>query len=405
MLGGILLTDTIVLLNEIKNFLSQTCEGAIPWAGLGKKPHGSTLNEICDKLYFAKKEDIERLLTLETQTFYFNRENLCWIMYPEIVDSVKKDISNRRNRMIELYNSNKLSRFISSDSYKKILLFRIEDFNRILERCEKIAECDSNKIHLPPTEIWDMILYSSDKEFSKRISIMKNSTIKNSEHFSLLLSMTYLSKTLSDIENRITNLENKRKSKSQDYKIQFADFVIKGHIFKCNANHTIEQIQALVDIMTPSGAIITEKISAGYCCTCNCYFILEIDFNRLRDKGIVLCQQITYETYRKNGLAIMNGEDLKPESLLHQSGYNVSATEDLSSYQRQEILRRVVDNGLYTVSGICSHLDWLIGRNKKVTNRDMSCAIAKWEEDRVFISTYKTNTQRNVGVKSIKRKV
>ena len=110
-----------------------------------------------------------------------------------------------------------------------------------------------------------------------------------------------------------------------------------------------------------------------------------------------------YDVYRQKGYDILNGEELKPESLLHQCGYNVSSTENLTSIQRKEILCRVVDNGLYSISGICSHLDWLISRNKKITNRDMSAAISKWQEDRTFISNYNSTTQRKVGVSSISK--
>lgn len=187
------------------------------------------------------------------------------------------------------------------------------------------------------------------------------------------------------------------------YEIDFADFVVKANVFRCNYNHHIEQVQAKINVMKQDGSIITVTITAGYCVICNCYFMLEADYERLRKIGVLLCQQITEASYRKNGLAIMNGDDLKPESLLFQSGYNVSATENLSSQQRQEILRRVVDCGLYSISGICSHLDWLIARNKKVHNRDMSLAISKWQEDRMVISSYKTDKQRIVDVKSIKR--
>jgi hypothetical protein len=77
----------------------------------------------------------------------------------------------------------------------------------------------------------------------------------------------------------------------------------------------------------------------------------------------------------------------------------------LSSIQRREILCRVVDNGIYSISGICSHLDWLIWRNKKVSGRDMSAAISKWQEDRNFISQYNKSSQRNVNVSSVRRTI
>ena len=186
--------------------------------------------------------------------------------------------------------------------------------------------------------------------------------------------------------------------------IEFADFLVRSNVFRCNANHYIEQIQATIKVMKTDGTIVSVTASAGYCSICNCYFILEADFERIRQIGILLCQQITEELYRKNGDAILDGQELKPESLLHQSGYNVSAATGLTAKQRQEILRQVVENGLYSVSGICSHLDWLIARNKKVSNRDMSSAIEKWTDDRAYISNYKLSSYRTVGINSIKRK-
>ena len=403
------MTESIVLLNEIKYVLSENCMGTATWNGLGHPPCGLTLEEICHKLPLYSNENIKSLLELETQTFYFNNQNSCWVMFPKIVDTIKHEVKERKYRMSKLYNDKQLSRFISYDSYKSILLFRKEDFNEILCRCEEIAECDSKNVHLSATEIWNIILNTSDNEFYKRVKIMKSNTIKNNEHFKLLLnpkkvSLSEIYEALSNLDKQIAKLEQEEhEKKNQKHKIQFVDFVIKSYVFKCNANHNIEQIQAQIDLMLSNGTIITESISAGYCHTCKCYFILESDFNKLRNKGIVLCQQITYEVYRQRGPEILNGDELRPESLLHQCGYNVSAAEELTSVQRQEILCRVIDNGLYSTSGICSHLDWLISRNKKITSRDMSTAISKWQEDRLFISKYNPKPQRNLGVSSIRK--
>ena len=397
------MTESIVLLNKIKYVLSENCLGTAPWQGLDK-PCGLPLELIYRKLPQYSEESIEALLKLETQTFYFDAKTTYWIMFPDIVDSIKQAVAERNLRMSKLYNEKQLSRFISHDSYKEILLLRQCDFDEILRRCEKLSECDSSKVHLPASELWNVVLYASDEEFSVRLKWMKSATIKNSTDLALLLSCKAVSFQLDNLGNRLAKLEKKSiQPKEQQYKIQFADFVIKSYIFKCNANHNIEQIQAQIDIMSPNGTIVTELISAGYCRICKCYFILESDFNSLRSKGAVLCQQMTYDVYRQKGYDILNAEELKPESLLHQCGYNVSSTENLTSIQRKEILCRVVDNGLYSISGICSHLDWLISRNKKITNRDMSAAISKWQEDRAFISNYNSTTQRKVGGSSISK--
>ena len=108
--------------------------------------------------------------------------------------------------------------------------------------------------------------------------------------------------------------------------------------------------------------------------------------------------------YLRNGDNIINGEELNAESLLHQIGYNVKAKENLGTIQRQNLLKLAIDNNLYSISGLLSFLDWLIARNKKVLNRNMSSAIEKWSADREFIAKYQANEQRKVEVKSISAK-
>lgn len=274
---------------------------------------------------------------------------------------------------------------------------------KIISICDNIFEN-----HVAEIKLLRELVSKSDFEHRDQIVKELNIGLKSLNNAVLFCKVDELGKNIDTVEKKVDKLEEKStvgKCKDDICNIEFADFIVRTYAIKCIYNHNVEQIQAKINIMKSNGELKTVTITAAYCKTCKCYFILESDYQKIKQLGVLLCQQITEETYRKNGLSIMNGEELKPESLLHQSGYNVSASEDLSSYQRQEILRRVVDNGLYTVSGICSHLDWLIGRNKKVTNRDMSCAIAKWEEDRAFIFKYKANTQRTVGIKSIKRKV
>lgn len=192
---------------------------------------------------------------------------------------------------------------------------------------------------------------------------------------------------------------------SDNAKISFNDFLVRTNVFHCNKHHSIETINAIVEIMQKNGTVSDQTISAGYCKECNTYFILESDYLALKKCGIILCQQLTYEVYRNKGNSIMNGSALKPESLLHQCGYNVSSTENLSREQRREILRRVVDGKLYSISGLCSHLDWLIDRNSRATTKDMSTAISKWKEDREYIASYSSKNARVVGVNSITKKL
>lgn len=199
-------------------------------------------------------------------------------------------------------------------------------------------------------------------------------------------------------------IKPKKQISPQNTAISFTNFVVLSNVFKCNKNHHIEQIQATINILTPSGGIESHQVSAGYCIECGIYFILETDFQYLSTFGVLLCRKLTRAVYLRDGDNIINGEELNAESLLHQIGYNVNAKANLGSIQRQNLLKLAIDNNLYSISGLLSFLDWLIARNKKVTNRNMSTAIEKWTEDRIFIANYQADKQRKVGVQSITAK-
>lgn len=180
--------------------------------------------------------------------------------------------------------------------------------------------------------------------------------------------------------------------------IEFADLLVKTNIFKCINNHHIEQIKANIDIIDYDGNILNKSFSAGYCKECNHFFVLENDFERLKRYGVLLCRVVTEKVYR--GIPEFNTSNLKTESVLHQAGYNVSSAEDLSSIQRREILKRVVDFGLYSKIELCAFLDYLIDKNLRVSTRDMSSAINKWQSDRDFIANYNNENYRQINAKS-----
>ena len=207
---------------------------------------------------------------------------------------------------------------------------------------------------------------------------------------------------INECKRLIELIRNELGMEDNQYGISFEDFVVRSNIFRCNKNHELKSIQALISVLKYNGEVSNEIVSAGFCKHCNCYFILERDYLRLRSLGLPLCRQITEKAYRENGDELFNGEGLNPQSVLNQIGYNVNANEDLSNTQRQDILSFAVETGLYTPSGICSFLDWLIDKNSRVSNRDMSDAIRKWTEDRNYIARYKIGTRPMKGVKSLK---
>lgn len=183
--------------------------------------------------------------------------------------------------------------------------------------------------------------------------------------------------------------------------IEFTSFVVRCNSFKCSKNHDVDQIRALVDVMMPAGTIIHEEVPAGYCKDCATYFIFDSDYVRLREQGILLCQLVSQRKYEQREYSSPKDCLLKPESLLHQSGYNVNSSENLSSIQRQEILRRVIDSGFYSKTALLSFLDWLISRNEKVERKDMSSALLKWQADRKYVASYDLKAQKIVKVGKI----
>lgn len=186
--------------------------------------------------------------------------------------------------------------------------------------------------------------------------------------------------------------------------IAFEDFVVRAQSFYCLKNHETETITAQINLLKKDGTIEAATVTAGYCSTCKCYFIPESEYLELRKQGVLLCQIMTEKVFRTNGTAIIEGWDLKPESLLHQCGYNVNAADDFSDSQRQSVLIYVVESGLQSVYDICNFLDWLIARSEQRIDKDMSAAIAKWRCDRKFISEYKKGSRRLVGVRSLSAK-
>ena len=183
--------------------------------------------------------------------------------------------------------------------------------------------------------------------------------------------------------------------------IPFTSFLVRCNAMRCNSNHEMESVRAIVEIMSPSGLICEEEIVAGYCKNCEVYFILENDFCLLRKKGVILCQVISHKAYASTNNADFENLALKPESLLHQCGYNVNSTDELSELQRHEILKRVLENELYSKIALLNFLDWLIARSEKVTKKNMTASIQKWRSDRAYVASYELSNARSVKVGKI----
>ena len=179
---------------------------------------------------------------------------------------------------------------------------------------------------------------------------------------------------------------------------EFVSVVVLTNAFKCEANHTVEDIEGQIDILNKKGEVESHRIFAGYCKDCNKYFIDEIEFERLKKHGVLLCRLIA----DKQSNTVKPGKynkNLKMKSELREYGYTVDKEVGLTPKQRQSILKLVLDNGFYKKYRLCDFLNWLIREHTGQAN--MEEAISKWQEDRDFVASYKLGKARAVGIKEI----
>ena len=123
-------------------------------------------------------------------------------------------------------------------------------------------------------------------------------------------------------------------------------------------------------------------ISVTYDRQSNMYVIDRHLLRRYADKyGLMLCK---YGSLSRTGDRLY---ELKEESLLHQFGYTVNQTDNLSSAERHEILSMVMEAGIMTPHDIIRLLEFLINRNGNMIGNEL--AKMKWMQDLDFVYHYK----------------
>lgn len=184
-------------------------------------------------------------------------------------------------------------------------------------------------------------------------------------------------------------------------KIGIKYFVVRTNVFRCMHNkHQIKNIDAQVKIVDANGKSTNVSVSAGYCSQCNTYFLMEPEYRRLKLKGMILCRITDEKTYRKYSYT---GEmRLAQQSILMQYGYNVSQTEDLTATQRHKVLAVLIDYDILSKSEIISYLSFFVEQRSKMKTKNMQLAIAKWEEDILFVEMYKQGKYTKYGVGAIR---
>ncbi len=175
------------------------------------------------------------------------------------------------------------------------------------------------------------------------------------------------------------------------------DFVVRTNLFRCRSRqHHLEEIWGLIQILRPDDSRETEKAAAAYCPECGCFFLLRTEYDRLAQKGGLLCKMVEKEVFYTRGLPFSHSPG---ESLLKQHGYTVKASVGLTDIQRQTILAQLMDQRILTAAQILSYLQTFQAQKRGIP----ACqrAIAKWEADLRFVRRYQEEQKPAVPIRSI----
>lgn len=177
----------------------------------------------------------------------------------------------------------------------------------------------------------------------------------------------------------------------------YKDFVVIANLKGCiHGHHDCKPIDVYIDFVGDDGQIHSYPTAAYYCESCETYFILQNDYNRVVEFAFPfrpLCVAIDQEQaqkhpdWHKKDWDNYWSKNLKDESIYHKYGYNVST--GMTDKQRRSILVNMIENSIVTKMQTISFLGWLYDQKP-----GRVFAKRLWESDREFIRNYDENTPR-----------
>lgn len=199
---------------------------------------------------------------------------------------------------------------------------------------------------------------------------------------------------------RIRNEDNLENGRIEEFReISPTHFVTRTTVFKCTSGkHKVIDVRCSIKVMNHSGDVYIYMVPGAYCKECNRYFILEEDYRKLKEKGVLLCRVVEQDFWVRQKRHI-DYTFFKQESVLRTMGYNVNVLDNLTEIQRRKILALIVDEGILSVAEIRSHLQWLI--NGRSNTARFSNACLKWKADSDFIQQYGIDKRAVIDVDEI----
>ncbi len=136
------------------------------------------------------------------------------------------------------------------------------------------------------------------------------------------------------------------------------------------------------------GHILEVYCPAYFCSDCNRYYLMDEDYDRVKNYGIILCRLVNEEYWQDTQNITYRGYN--EESVLHTLGYNVTQKDNLSDEQRQRILEVAVDQNTLSKEEVIQFLDFLI--NSRNSSANMELAVKKWKKDKEHIIQYELDS-------------
>lgn len=251
----------------------------------------------------------------------------------------------------------------------------------------------------------DLLMMKKDKELKERLSgVFQTVHYGSQTDYTGAYNRQYMhSKNDEMVYSRSSKMRNIKSVSTST--ITAKDFVVRRNIFRCRYNnHSLQDVQAVFTTISRMGNVNKITIPAGYCPSCNMYFIMDSTYKTIKNSGVPICKTMDDKTYTSMLENQLSGR-WSQESILMQFGYSVSQVDDLPRVQRQKILAAIVDNRVLSKSDVISYLNNFIDLRKNQKNSDGSqkyrVAIMRWTEDRTFITHYKTGTFEEVQIRRI----
>ena len=174
------------------------------------------------------------------------------------------------------------------------------------------------------------------------------------------------------VEKAIREYKEKRQKRLNYLKtleqvpISFNSVIVRGPKLRCQEEHKVKDMAGKVCLMNGRGEVFEDLVPIKYCFDEDAYFMLDVDYKELKDRGNIMCRIITYREYDYNGLGTYTYDQLAPESKLRMMGYTVAQNEGLSQEVRLNILTGAIAYRIMTKDEIVSHLRWCYRQHRNV---------------------------------------